>query len=158
MSDQINLTEARKYLTGIISQAGKILKKYFVSGKFTSRSKGGVDFLTKADEEVDRFLLENIRKKYPQNEILTEETAPKDYSPLKQTDNLWIIDPLDGTGNFSRHHPNFAISVGLVDKGISKLGIVYIPMEDKLYWAEKNKKGAFLNGKPIKVSTTLDLK
>ena len=157
MTDQIDLTEARKYLTTLTLQAGKVLQKYFISRDFTSRRKEGVDFLTQADEEVDRFLRENIKRQYPLTFLLTEETAPEDYSSLKQADNLWVIDPLDGTVNFSRNHPNFAISVGLVDKGIPKLGVVYIPMTNDLYWAERDQKGAFLNGKLIKISPTENL-
>lgn len=158
MSDQINLTEARQYLTKLTLQAGDILKKYFESGKFTSKSKGGVDVITQVDEEVDKFLRENIKTKYPNTSFLTEETAPRDYSSLKEAENLWVIDPLDGTVNFSRHHPYFAISIGLVDKGLCKLGVVYVPLEEDLYWAEENQEDAFLNGKPIRVSSTEDLK
>lgn len=154
MDNQIDLTKAREYLLQLASQAGEIIKKYFLSGQFTSRSKGGVDVVTQADEETDRFLRENLKKQYPQSFLLTEETAPKDYSSLKDLDNLWIIDPIDGTVNFARGNRHFAISVGLVDKGISKLGIVYLPMEDNLYWAQADKEEAFLNGKPVKVSST----
>lgn len=158
MTKEIDLNEAREYLLKLTSPAGDILRKYFTSGKFTSRSKGGVDVLTQADVEVDKFLRENIKKQYPQTFLLTEETAPKDYSSLKDLDNLWVIDPLDGTVNFSRGNANFAISVGLIDKGISKLGVVYAPMSNELYWAQQDKDGAFLNGKPITVSPTNDLR
>ena len=83
---------------------------------FTQRSKGGVDFTTQADEKVDAFLLEQIKKQYPQTNFLTEETAPTDYSSLKDTSDLWAIDPLDGTINFSRKHPHFAISIKINGK------------------------------------------
>jgi myo-inositol-1(or 4)-monophosphatase len=154
MNGSIDLTEARKYVKELIPQAGETLRRYFASQDFTQRKKEGVDFTTQADEEVDAFLRESIKKQYPQTNFLTEETAPKDYSPLKQMNNLWVIDPLDGTINFSRKHPNFAISVGLVDKGISKLGVVYVPMTEDIYWAQADQDGAFLNEKPIHVSST----
>lgn len=157
MSREIDLTSARKYLTELAPRAGEILRRYFESGDYMSRRKEGVDFTTQADEEVDTFLTENIRKKYPQTNFLTEETAPDDYSSLKQTGNLWVIDPMDGTGNFSRKHPHFAISIALVDKGISKIGVVYAPIEGSLYWAQVDQEGTFLNGNPIKVSATKDL-
>jgi len=102
-------------------------------------------------------LRENIKRQYPQTSLLTEETAPKDYSPLRKVDNLWVIDPLDGTVNFSRNHPNFAISIGLVDKGIPKLGVVYVPVTNDLYWAERDQEGAFCNGKLIRISPTENL-
>ncbi len=157
MSD-LNLNETRKYICQLVLQAGDILKDYFISRKFTSRSKGGVDVLTQADEEVDKFLRESIKTKYPKFPILTEETAPGDYSSFKTLDNLWVIDPLDGTVNFSRGNPHFAVSVGLVDKGVSKLGVVYLPLEESLYWAQADNKEAFLNKKPLRVSTTKSLK
>lgn len=156
MNTSINLDEAREYLLTLVSQAEDILTKYFVSGLFTTRSKGGVDLLTQADEEVDQFLKTSIQKHFPDFPILTEETAPKDYSSLKNLDNLWVVDPLDGTINFSRHHPHFAISVGLVSKGLSRLGIVFVPLEKNLYWAQENLPQAYLNNKAISVSTTAD--
>ncbi len=158
MNDQINLNQAQEYVLKLVSEAGNILKKYFSSGKFTSKSKGGVDLITQADEEIDKFLRENIKRQYPQTFLLTEETAPKDYSSLKKMDNLWVIDPIDGTVNFARGNPHFAISVGLVNKGISKLGVVYLPMENNLYWAQADKEEACLNGRTLKVSSTRELK
>ncbi|MBI5614347.1 hypothetical protein HY947_05455 [Candidatus Gottesmanbacteria bacterium] len=154
MNKSIKLTEAREYLTSLVRQAGDILRTYFTSGVFTQKSKGGVDFLTEADEKVDEFLLSNIQKQYPSANFLTEETAPKDYTHLKESDNLWVIDPLDGTVNFSRHCPNFAISIGLVDKGISQLGIVYVPMTKEIYYAQADLGDAYLNDIPIHVSST----
>ncbi len=152
MRKEVNLNEAREYLIKLSSRAGKILKKYFVSNDYKVRQKEGVDFTTQADEEADKFLIENIAKKYSQSNFLTEETAPKDYFFLKDKENLWVIDPLDGTTNFSRKHPNFAISIALVDKGKAKLGVVYLPMQNETYWAQEDKKGAFLNGRKINVS------
>lgn len=157
MTNSIELTEARKYLVDLVPQAGGTLKRYFASRDFTQRSKAGVDFTTQADEEIDAFLLGKIKKQYPQTNFLTEETAPADYSSLRDASNLWVIDPLDGTTNFSRKHPNFAISIGLVDKGIPRLGVVHIPMTGDTYWAQADQEGAFLNGEPIHVSPTDDL-
>lgn len=154
----IDLTAARKFILDLIPQAGITLCKYFESGEFTSRKKKGVDFTTQADEEVDAFLRENIEKKYSHSNFLTEETAPKDYSSLQDTENLWVIDPLDGTTNFSRKHPNFAISVALVDRGGTKLGVVYELISKKLYCAQADQEGAFLNNEPIYVSPTTDIR
>lgn len=152
-----DLTKKREFVTEIILKAGEILKKYFASGDFTSKSKGGVDFLTQADEEIDKFLLDEIKNKYPESNFLTEETAPDDYSSFKGLDNLWVIDPLDGTVNFSRGNPHFSISIGLVYQGISKLGIVNLPISGDLYWAQEDEERAFLNDNPISVSSTDDL-
>ncbi|MFH0863686.1 MAG: inositol monophosphatase family protein [Candidatus Gottesmanbacteria bacterium] len=158
MNESIDLTEARKFLVSLVPQAGKILKRYFSSGDFTQRNKGGVDFTTQVDEEVDSFLREQIKKQYFQTNFLTEETAPPDYSLLRDANDLWVIDPLDGTTNFSRKHSNYAISIGLVDKGVTKLGVVHIPMTGDTYWTQADKEGAFLNDEIIHVSTTNNLR
>ncbi len=157
LNNSLDLEESRKFLVGLLPQAGEILKAHFINRDFTQRRKEGVDFTTQADEEVDAFLRENIQKRFPNTSFLTEETAPDDYSSLRDVDNLWVIDPLDGTINFSRRHPNFGISVGLVDKGIPKLGVVQIPMTGDIYWAQTDLENAFLNGEPIHASQTDDL-
>jgi len=158
LNKEINLNEAREYLVEISSQAEEILKGYFTSKNYFVKQKEGVDFTTKADEEVDKFLVKAIQKKYPQSNFLTEETAPKDYSSLKNKENLWVIDPLDGTINFSRRHPNFAISIALVNKGRAKLGVIHVPIQNETYWAQEDKNGAFLNNKMINVSKTENLR
>lgn len=158
MSAEINLEEARICLTEIVTQAGKTLRRYFISGGYSIRRKEGVDFTTQADVEVDAFLREKIKDKYPDANFLTEETAPDDYSSLREADNLWVIDPLDGTINFSRKHPHFAISIALVDRAVPRMGIVYVPIFNKLYWAQADQKDALFNGEPIRVSETADLK
>ncbi len=157
LNSPVDLEASRKFLAELLPQAGQILKQHFVNRDFTQRRKEGVDFTTQADEEVDEFLRVSIEKQFPNANFLTEETAPDDYSSLRDADNLWIIDPLDGTINFSRKHPNFGISVGLVDKGIPKLGVVHIPITGEIYWAQSNLENAFLNGSPIHVSQTDDL-
>lgn len=157
LNSAVDLEVSRKFLVQLLPQAGEILRQHFVNQDFTQRRKEGVDFTTQADEEVDVFLRENIHKRFPDTKFLTEEAAPKDYSSLRNVDNLWVIDPLDGTINFSRKNPHFAISVGLVDKGIPKLGVVQIPMTGNIYWAQVDVKNAFLNGVPIHVSQTDDL-
>ena len=157
MGSDINLTEARQFLIELVPQAGEMLRKRFISGDYTQRRKEGVDFTTQADEEVDKFLRERIAARFPQTQFLTEETAPEDYSSLKDVDGLWVIDPLDGTINFSRMHPNFAISIGVVDKGVPKLGVAYVPMTGDIYWAQEDQEHAFLNGEPIQVSAIDDL-
>lgn len=152
-SQNIELNEARNYLLILLPKAGKILMNYFTSKKYEIHKKQGNDFATDADLEVDRFLRDNLSKKFPQSNFLTEESAPDDYSTLIDAQNLWVIDPIDGTYNFSRGNQNFAISVALVDKGFTKLGVVYLPVTKDLYWADKNSKEAYCNRKKIKVSS-----
>jgi|SRR3989344_318457 len=154
----IDLTEAREFAVDIAQHAGELLRARFASGEFTMRLKGVVDLVTQADEEVDAFLRAEIAKKYPTGQLLTEETAPKEYSHLKSAESLWVIDPLDGTTNFSRGSPHFSVSIALVEKGITQMAVVHVPMTGDMYSAQANKEFAFLNGNPIHVSETSDVK
>lgn len=154
----IDLKEAVSFLQETLLEAGEILKRHFKDRKFFTKQKKGVDFTTEADTEVDKFLRDKIASKYPSHQFLTEETAPSDYSSLEFVENLWVIDPLDGTINFSRGVGHFAISVGLMQKGEVVLGVIYVPLADKLYFARQGKDGANLNGQPIRVSATEDLR
>jgi len=152
----MELNNVKENITRIILEAGEILKKYYCSDNLITYQKEGVDFTTEADREVDAFLIEKIKEIYPQTEFLTEETSSGDYSSFLDKVNLWVIDPLDGTANFSRKNPNFAISVALVNKGQPVLGVAYLPISNNLYVADKD--GAFLNQKPILVSAVTKLK
>lgn len=148
-----DLTAIRQELVLIVKSAGENLEQFRKKG-FSAHSKGGVDFATEADDATDAFLRKSLSEKFPDTLFLTEETAPSDYSSFKERENVWIIDPIDGTTNFSRGSSYFAISVGLVDKGRTKLGVVYLPFEQKLYWAQQDKNEAYLNDSPIHVSST----
>jgi myo-inositol-1(or 4)-monophosphatase len=155
----IDLNQARTFLINeVIPVASALLRNYFNTASFTSRQKEGVDFTTQADEETDNLLVERIREEFPQSEFLTEETAPSDHAGFESKENLWIIDPLDGTTNFSRKNPNFAISIALVNKGVIRLAVIHRPITNETFTAQIDKKGAFLNGETIRVSKTTDLR
>jgi myo-inositol-1(or 4)-monophosphatase len=154
----INLDEAENFLLEIESEAAETLRMYYESGNFENKEKGGVDFLTQADSEVDEFIRKSLEKKYPQANILTEESAPKDYSSFLNLEDVFIIDPLDGTINFSRKNPNFGISIGLVSGGITRLAVINEPILGNIVTAREDKQLALLNGRPIHVSKTDKLK
>jgi myo-inositol-1(or 4)-monophosphatase len=133
--------------------AAKILKENF--RKITSahiRVKSKNDFLTYVDETSEKKIIEIIHKNFPDHEIFAEETG------LKKQDShyRWIIDPLDGTKNYISGIPIFSISIALQYKNEIILGVVYDPVQNEMFHAEKNK-GAFLNGNPIKVNSKTDL-
>lgn len=146
-----DLTVIRQELITIVTLAGEHLTQFRKKG-FTTHSKGGVDFATEADDFIDAFLKKSLSEKFPDTTFLTEETAPSDFSQYIEKENLWVIDPIDGTVNFSRGSDHCAISVALVDKGKTKLGVVYLPFEQKLYWAQQDSDEAFCNDFSLKVS------
>lgn len=125
--------------------AGKIIKTNF--GKSIDIStKEGNEFFTSIDIEAEKNIIKTIKEKFSNHNIWSEECGS-----LEKTDSnyKWIIDPLDGTNNFINQIPMVGTSIGLMYKNKPVLGVVYFPMINQLFYAEKGK-GAFLNGKPIK--------
>jgi myo-inositol-1(or 4)-monophosphatase len=134
-------------------QAGKELKKRFYSRKFSTQLKSKHEIVTTADKLAEKIIIAGIKKQFPDHAILAEESGRN----KNKSNYLWIIDPLDGTTNFFMHNPLFSVSIGLAYKNEILLGVVYVPILDELYYAEKGK-GAFVNGKRIKVSQTNEIK
>lgn len=133
------------------------------AGTFLKSSVGGVrqierkfgqerNLVTEIDKQSEEIIISRIRNQYPDHDFLAEESGGHD----KKSDYRWIIDPLDGTLNFTHGVPIFCVSIGLEVKGEVVLGVVYDPNLDELFTAEKGR-GAFLNQKPIRVSTTSTL-
>jgi len=149
--------EVLNFVLNLLPQAGQILRSYFHAGELPSRKKGVHDFVTVADLAVDKFLQENLLKKYPQIPILTEESVNNDLESYKKLPLQWIIDPLDGTANFARGDVNFSISIALVRIESPILGVIFAPVASRLFWASENDKYAYWNGRRIKVSQTTDL-
>ncbi|MCK9554279.1 inositol monophosphatase [bacterium] len=101
------------------------------------------------DKESERIIVDTIFSEFPKHSILAEESGTTDNA----SDYTWIIDPLDGTANFSRNIPQFCVSIALLHKSEKILGVVFDPVRDELFHAEKGK-GAFLNGEKIKTRQT----
>jgi myo-inositol-1(or 4)-monophosphatase len=128
-------------------EAGKELKKLFITRKVKATLKSKYEIVTTADKLAEKIILKDIRKHFPEHQILSEESG----LTKNKSDYLWVVDPLDGTTNFFMHNPIFSVSIGLFYKGEAILGVIYVPMLDELYVAEKGK-GAYMNNKKLKVS------
>ncbi len=137
----------------LAAASGAVLKKYF--GKLTNiQSKStSCDLVTEADKESERVIIQMIKDAYPTHQILSEEAGLSD---KKEAESLWIIDPLDGTTNYTHQYPWAAVSIALFHQGEPILAIVYNPMTEELFEAEKGK-GAKLNNQTIQVSQTKTL-
>jgi len=114
--------------------------------------KGKIDLVTEADLEAERTIVEAIRRRFPQDSILTEETGEHKALP----ERVWIVDPLDGTINFAHNLPFYAVCIGLQVDGRLVLGLVFNPCMGERFEAREGE-GAFLNGAPIRVSETKTL-
>lgn len=146
----INKSEFLSFAIKIAKEAGKIHMKYFGSISSLEKKSTNIDLVTKADLESEQYIIKKINKKYPSHSILAEESG---YT-YKDNQYQWVIDPLDGTTNFSHKLPIFSVSIGLVEKGIGTIcGVVHNAAADKCFYAERNK-GAFLNNRPIEVTSS----
>lgn len=109
------------------------------------------DVITAVDLEINELLKTRIREAFPDHDIYSEEKDKKDI--VHESEYQWVLDPIDGTANFSRSIPHFAVCVGLLQNAVPILGAIYNPMTDELFSFEKGR-GAFLNGKSIHVTAT----
>ncbi len=129
-------------------EAGRLVMGYYCD-EYEVREKGENNPVTTADLEADRMLRRILLEGAPGTGWLSEETV--DSPERLQRDDVWIVDPIDGTKEFIDGVPEFAISIGLSSKGEMVLGVLYNPPKDELFWAEKSG-GAFLNGEAIRVT------
>ena len=115
--------------------------------------KGPRDFVTKTDKRVEKILIEELTRAKKNYSFLTEESGRIENS---DKDKIWIIDPIDGTTNFLHGIPHFAISLALKVDDELKSALVYDPIKDEIFFAEKNN-GAFFNNHRIRVSNKSDI-
>ena len=117
-------------------------------------TKGPGDFVSSADKRTEKILIEELQKAHPDYGIVTEETGVINKTNVK---NRWIIDPIDGTMNFLNGIPQFAISIGYEENGEIKCGVIFNPILNEMFIAEKGN-GAFLNNSRIRVSKKKKIK
>ena len=130
-------------------KASKILIRDFGEvEKLQVSLKGPNNFVTNADRKVEKIIIEELEKSKKNFSILTEESG---FIKNKDKDNFWIIDPIDGTTNFLNGVPHFCISIALLFEKEIVAGVIYDPIKDEIFYAEKNG-GSFLNNKSIRVS------
>ena len=110
--------------------------------------KGPLDFVSNADIKAEKIIIEELKKSRKNYSILSEENGSE---INKDKNNVWIIDPIDGTINFLHGFPHFAISIALKSKNEIVSGLIYDPIKDEMFYGEKNN-GAYFNNKRIRVS------
>ncbi len=127
-------------------EAGKVLEKYFET-EILKEYKEDKSIVTKADKEAEELIKKIILENFPKHSVLGEETGMTENG----CEYTWNIDPVDGTRNFANAIPLFAVSIALMCNKDVILGVVYNPATNSLFYAEQSK-GAYLNGKQIRVS------
>ena len=116
-------------------------------------TKGPLDFVTNTDIKVEKILIEELTKSKKNFTILSEESG---FIKNKDNKNIWIIDPIDGTSNFLHGIPHFAISIALQSNNEIVSGLIFDPIKNEMFYAEKNN-GSYLNNKRIRVSKKQDI-
>ncbi len=116
--------------------------------KLQVSKKGPYDFVTKTDRNVEKILIDELSKTKKNYSFISEEVGKINN---KDKENIWIIDPIDGTTNFLHGIPHFAISIALKSKEKVVSGLIFDPIKDEMFFAEKNK-GAYLNNHRMRVS------
>ena len=132
-----------------VEKASKsIIRDFGEVEKLQVSKKGPYDFVTKTDKHVEKILIEELSNTKKNYSFITEETGT---IKNKDQENIWIIDPIDGTTNFLHGIPHFAICIAHQSKGEILSGLIYDPIKDEMFFAEKDK-GAYLNNQRLRVS------
>jgi myo-inositol-1(or 4)-monophosphatase len=151
LSQKADLAKLRASAVEASHAAGAVLVKHF-GRKLKISEKKGAGLVTNADVEAENAALKVLRRGSPGFKFLTEESAP-DPEQSRGGDGRWILDPLDGTTNFVHRFPMFCVSIAAEWKGEVVVGVIYHPILRDTYIAVKGR-GATMNGKPLRVSTS----
>lgn len=148
----IDTLEARFALAcDLVLEAGTIALGHYRSPTLVVEQKGLQDLVTLADKQVEKFLIDGLSRVFVDDAFVGEESGNQ--GDLGKAPAVWVIDPIDGTSNFARGIDLWCVSVGLVVGGEAVAGIIYHPTGNELFSAFRGK-GAFLNGQPVRVSST----
>ncbi|MEW6128791.1 MAG: inositol monophosphatase family protein [Acidobacteriota bacterium] len=140
-----------EFAISVAKEAGALLRDR-LNTNFTISHKGEINLVTEVDIASESLIRERIATRFPRHQVLAEESGLAETS----SDYRWVIDPLDGTTNYAHGYPIFCVSIGLEHQGKAIIGVVYDPMREELFSAERGS-GAWLNNKKIQVSDIKEL-
>ena len=138
----------------VARDAGNLLVQRLGSAQISN--KGDIDLVTEADIAAEELIIDRIRSHYPLHGILAEESGEAVQQGTSRSEWKWIIDPLDGTTNYAHGYPCFCVSIAVEHAGTLEIGVVYDPMRDEMFAAERGQ-GATLNERRIRVSSVEQL-
>lgn len=155
MSD--NIDEYFETALSLVKSAGNLISEHVNGCKAFELKSCDIDLVTEVDKKVEQTLIGALSKKYPTHKFIGEESVAEGFKCVLTDDPTWVIDPVDGTMNFVHGFPHSCISLGLLIKKESVIGIIYNPILNQLFTAQKGK-GAFCNDRQIHVSHVKQLK
>lgn len=146
------MTTPLQFSTILAHQVGELLLEFYKPKGIPFNFKEDRSIVTEADLAADRMITEQIKKNYPEDLLVSEENHPtyRFDSNLHEPEGVWVIDPLDGTTNFSLGLHYWGVSIARLVKGWPELAVLYYPLLDELYTAQKGT-GAHLNGNSLQV-------
>jgi len=139
-------------LTALARQAGEILRGGFRGQHDVSHKGDDIDLVTEMDGRTEAYLLREIRRRFPDHQVVAEESGVHGASGAYS----WFIDPLDGTVNYAHGIPIYSVSIAFADRGRVRLAAVYDPSRDECFTAQRGC-GAFVNGQPLRVTDLAEL-
>jgi len=135
------------FAVNLALQTGNLLRRFYNPAGIPASPKPDRTVVTEADLAADKLIIDTIHEHYPQDEIISEESS---HHLVNHQSPIWIIDPLDGTTNFSLGLAIWGVSIARIVDGVPQLGVLYFPMINELYTTRRGS-GAFLNNKSIAV-------
>ena len=145
----ISISSNLNVMIKAVEKASKfVIRDFGEVEKLQISKKGPRDFVTKTDKRVENIIIEELSKTKKNYSFLSEEIGE---IKNKDEENIWIIDPIDGTTNFLHGIPHFAICIALQSNNEIVSGLIFDPIKDEMFFAEKNK-GSYLNNKRLRVS------
>lgn len=151
MNDRSRWATERATAVAAAGEAAAYLRSA-IDGPRGIHFKGAIDLVTDADLTAERIVLDAVRRRFPHDPIVSEESA----SEATGAERYWAIDPLDGTTNFAHGYPVYAVSIALVDEGRPAVGVVAVPAFGEVFVAERGQ-GAWLAERRLHVSREADL-
>lgn len=143
---ELDSEAALSFAIDLARRAGALLREHF-GAIHQEAHKGAVELVTEVDLASERMIVAALRERWPDQAIEAEEGSGRE----AKTPYRWFVDPLDGTHNYAHGYPHFAVSLALCREEEPILGVVYDPLLDECFWAAAGR-GAFLNGRPLRVS------
>lgn len=152
-AEEINVHKCLLLIRRITKSAGNVIKSRIdEEKKIEIKANNAIDFVTETDQEIEKYLIEEIKHEYPDHKFIGEESCAAGIKEKLTCAPTWIIDPVDGTTNFVHGHPNVCISIALTVHCVVELGVIFNPILNMFFSAIRGE-GAFLNDEPIAVGS-----
>lgn len=154
----MDLEEIVEFATTLAKEAGKKIEEVFEGGECSvvELKSSPVDLVTETDQNVEKLIIERIKTSYPKHKFIGEESVAGGGKCNLTDEPTWIVDPIDGTTNFVHRIPQVAICLGFCVGKVPLAGVIYNPISKQMFTAIRGK-GAFCNGKKLKVSPEQNL-